>query len=92
MKEYRMSMLNSPKSPQVLKRILDAALDDDHKHQAVAWKLVVDRIAPLSVFQEGKNGSNNKIEINITGMSNPTVSTEAALDGEWTEMDGETDA
>ena len=87
MKDYRMSMLNSPKSPKVLKRIMDAALDDNHKHQAVAWKLVVDRIAPLSVFEKGSGRNDGKIEINITGMSNPVVNTESAIDAEWDEVD-----
>ena len=44
--EYKVRMLNSPKSAKVLEAIYDAALNDDHKHQAAAWKLIVDRIVP----------------------------------------------
>ena len=33
MKEYRMRMLNSPNSPYVLQKIMEAAMNDDHKHQ-----------------------------------------------------------
>ena len=44
--EYKVRMLNSPKSAKVLEAIYDAALNDDHKNQAAAWKLIVDRIVP----------------------------------------------
>jgi hypothetical protein len=37
--EYKARMLASPKSRKVLDSILAAALDDDHKNQAAAWKL-----------------------------------------------------
>ena len=37
--EYKARMLASPKSRKVLDSILSAALDDDHKNQAAAWKL-----------------------------------------------------
>ena len=50
--EYRTRMLNSPRSAKVLDSIYDAALNDDHKHQAAAWKLVMDRIAPVSSFEK----------------------------------------
>mgnify|MGYP000754711704 CR=1 FL=1 len=39
-KEYKARLLASPKSKKVLDNILDAALDDEHKNQAAAWKLV----------------------------------------------------
>ena len=42
-KEYKARLLASPKSRKVLDSILNAALDDDHKNQAAAWKLLVDR-------------------------------------------------
>ena len=42
--EYKARMLASPKSRKVLDSILNAALDDDHKNQAAAWKLCMDRL------------------------------------------------
>ena len=41
MNEYKARMLASPKSAKVLESIFNAALDDDHKNQAAAWKLVM---------------------------------------------------
>jgi hypothetical protein len=74
--EYKLRMLNSPKSAKVLEAIYDAALNDEHKNQAAAWKLIVDRIVPVSAFEAAKQGGNTpQISINITGLSTPTVST-----------------
>ena len=74
--EYKLRMLNSPKSAKVLEAIYDAALNDEHKNQAAAWKLIVDRIIPVSAFETAKAGGNTpQISINITGLSSPTVST-----------------
>jgi len=74
--EYKLRMLNSPKSAKVLEAIYDAALNDEHKNQAAAWKLIVDRIVPVSVFEAQKAGNNTPtVSINITGLTSPTVST-----------------
>jgi len=78
--EYKARMLNSPKSARVLEAIFDAALDNDHKNQAAAWKLVVDRIVPVSAFEQTKQGSGTpSISINITGLTAPTVDAEEVL-------------
>lgn len=68
--EYKARMLNSPKSARVLEAIYDAALNDDHKNQAAAWKLIVDRIVPVSAFEATKNaGGTPSISINISGLT-----------------------
>ena len=75
--EYKLRMLNSPKSAKVLEAIYDAALNDEHKNQAAAWKLIVDRIVPVSAFEAAKQGNGApQISINITGLNQPTVSTD----------------
>ena len=67
--EYKIRMLNSPKSAKVLEAIYDAALNDDHKNQAAAWKLIVDRIVPVSAFEAAKQGGGTpQISINISGL------------------------
>ena len=72
--EYKARMLNSPKSARVLEAIYDAALNDDHKNQAAAWKLIVDRIVPVSAFEAAKNsGSTPQISINISSLSDTSV-------------------
>ena len=68
--EYRDRMLHSPKSRKVMDAIFDAALDHEHKNQAAAWKLIVDRIMPISAFEQDlkKSGGKSGITINITGI------------------------
>lgn len=74
--EYKLRMLNSPKSAKVLEAIYDAALNDEHKNQAAAWKLIMDRVVPVSVFEASKAGGGTpQISINITGLSSPSVDT-----------------
>lgn len=85
--DYKARMLASPKSRKVLDSIFDAALNDDHKSQAAAWKLVMDRILPVAAFEKDviKGGGKHSISINITGVGDVSVggsSEEDAIDGE----------
>ena len=73
--DYRDRMLNSPKSAKVLEAIFDAALDPENKNQAAAWKLILDRVAPVSAFDLKSNMGSSvpKISINITSMGKTSV-------------------
>ena len=73
--EYKARMLSSPKSKHVLNTIFDAALDNDHKNQAAAWKLVMDRILPVAAFEKDivQNNGKSAIQINITGVGTTDV-------------------
>jgi len=95
MNEYKARMLASPKSRKVLETILSAALDDDHKNQAAAWKIVVDRMLPVGMFEKDvlQSGGKNSIQINITGVGSTSVvgSTEAddgIIEGDYTDAEG----
>ena len=85
--EYKARMLASPKSVKVLEAIFDAALNDEHKNQAAAWKLVVDRIAPVAAFEKDviKNGGGNAISINISGVPSVKVGNDV-VDGEYEDI------
>jgi hypothetical protein len=95
--QYKARMLASPKSKKVLEAIFDAALDDNHKAQSAAWKLILDRIAPTAAFEKDviKDAGRSAIQINITGVgstevsSDPLGSSEALdpLEGQWTTED-----
>jgi len=89
MKEYRARMLNSPKSPKVLDSIFSAALDDDHKHQAAAWKLIVDRIVPVSGFEADTKANRGGIEINITGLATTVTAKIDPIEAEFVEVKDE---
>ena len=65
------NVVGRPKGDRkVLDAIFDAALDNEHKNQAAAWKLVVDRILPVSAFEQDvlKQAGRSAIQINITGL------------------------
>ena len=74
--EYKARMLASPKSKRVLEKILEAALDDEHKHQAACMKMIADRILPVSAFEQEITKGNGKssIQINISGVGGVNVS------------------
>lgn len=73
--DYKARMLASPKSAKVLESIFDAALNDDHKNQSAAWKLIMDRMLPVAAFEKEiiKEGSRNAIQINITGVGTTEI-------------------
>lgn len=67
--EFKARLIASPKSKLVFDSILDAALDDEHKNQAAAWKLLVDRLLPMSYFEKDKNGGGRpSVNITISGI------------------------
>ena len=75
MDEYKLRMLNSPKSAKVLEKVYEVALSDGHPGQMAAMKLVLDRIVPASAFDVSKSaGGMPQISINITGLNQPSVS------------------
>jgi hypothetical protein len=93
MNEYKARMLASPKSAKVLETILSAALDDEHKNQAAAWKIVVDRMLPVGMFEKDvlQSGGKNSIQINITGVGGATVvgnsDTDDTIEGEYVDVE-----
>ena len=91
--EYKQRMIASPKSRKVLDAVLDAASDPDHKNFTAAAKLVMDRLLPVSAFEDAKGGNKgNSISITITGVDgSKTVigSGEDVDEAEYTEVDDE---
>ena len=75
MNDYKARMLASPKSAKVLETIFDAALNDEHKAQSAAWKLIVDRILPVGAFEREviKDAGRNAISINISGVGHTEI-------------------
>jgi hypothetical protein len=82
--EYKARMLASPKSREVMDSIFSAALNDDHKNQSAAWKLIVDRIMPLSYFEKDKlSNGRAAVSITINGIdSNDPITIGETIDGE----------
>jgi len=90
MKEYRQRMLASPRSAKVMDAIFEAALDHDHKNQAAAWKIIADRILPVSGFEKDAGGSGRtKMVVEIKDAGVVQLSTESAQHEDVMEADFE---
>ena len=87
--EYKARMLASPKSRKVLDAIFEAALNDEHKNQSAAWKLIMDRIAPVAAFEKDvvQNMGGSAIQINITGVPGVEMKETKPVMGETYEND-----
>ena len=90
--EYKARMLASPKSNKVLDSIFNAALNDEHKNQAAAWKLVMDRMLPLSYFEKDSTSGRQSVSITISGVGQVATtvndpSEDNTIEGEFTESD-----
>jgi hypothetical protein len=72
--EFKARLLASPRSQKVLDSIMGAALDNEHKNQAAAWKLLMDRMLPVSYFEKDKNNNGRSaVSITITGVNGATT-------------------
>ena len=81
--EFKARLLASPRSQKVLDSIMSAALDNEHKNQAAAWKLLMDRMLPISYFEKDKNNmGRSAVNITITGVNGETTITDSGDDGE----------
>lgn len=80
--EMKARLLASPKSRKVLDSIVNAALDDEHKNQAAAWKLLMDRMLPVSYFEKDAGGGRASVNITITGVGGETTITGVEEEGE----------
>lgn len=86
--EYKARMLASPNSAKVLEAVLQAASDPDHKNFTAAAKLVLDRILPVSAFEEVKKGGGRTgINITITGVDGSKTVIGEDVEGEFEEVD-----
>lgn len=67
--EMKQRFLARRDTDAVINSIYRAAMDDDHKNQAAAWKLIVDRVLPVSAFDKDKMGGRPTVNITISGVT-----------------------
>ena len=63
-------LYNHPDNHKVIETIYRTALDDNHKNQAAAQKLLMDRMLPISVCDKNAD-IREKITINISSVEIP---------------------
>ena len=62
--ELKQTLLEHPDVPKVIETVIRAALDDNHKNQTAAQKILMDRMLPISTFEKAAD-SREKINIVI---------------------------
>ena len=62
--ELKQTLLEHPDVPKVIETVIRTALDDNHKNQAAAQKILMDRMLPISTFEKAVD-SREKINIVI---------------------------
>ena len=50
--ELKQTLLEHPDFPKVIETVIRAALDDNHKNQTAAQKILMDRMLPISTFEK----------------------------------------
>ena len=70
--ELKQTLLEHSVVPKVIETVVRTALDDAHKNQTVAQKILVDRILPISTFDE-KYDTKEKITINVSVIEPETI-------------------
>jgi hypothetical protein len=68
--DLQQKLFEHPDNNKVIEAVYRAALDDDHKHQAAAQKLLMDRMLPISVCDKNAD-IREKITININSVEIP---------------------
>ena len=68
--ELQKTLYEHPDRSKVIETVYRAALDHDHKHQAAAMKLIMDRTLPIS-FCDRNADVRQQINITISGVDIP---------------------
>ena len=76
-RELMQTLLKHPDVPKVIETVIRTALDDNHKNQTAAQKILMDRMLPISTFEKAVD-SREKINIVINTIRPETE----ALEGE----------
>ena len=67
-KKLEERLLSANRIEGVIDAIVQAAEDPEHKNQAAAWKLIMDRMAPLSHYDKTKGSEKPVIQINVSSI------------------------
>ena len=79
--KLKQTLLEHPDVPKVIETVIRTALDDNHKNQTAAQKILMDRMLPISTFEKAVD-SREKINIVI----NTIRPEKEALEGEVIEQ------
>ena len=72
-KKLEERLIDANRIDLVIDSIVRAACDDENKNQAAAWKLIMDRMAPMSHYDKNKLGDRPMININVTTAGDTSI-------------------
>ena len=67
-KKLEERLLSANRIEGVIDAIVQAAEDPEHKNQAAAWKLIMDRMLPVSYFEKEATGGRSAVSITISSL------------------------
>ena len=70
--ELQKLIFEHPKMPEVVETVFRAALDDNHKNQAAAQKLLLDRAIPISACDRGPD-FRQQVNIVVSGITSSGI-------------------
>ena len=68
MAEFKEQLLHAPVATSVIRTVLEIARDSEHPGQMAALKMCMDRLLPVSMFEETKETGRVSIQVNISGL------------------------
>lgn len=71
--EFKEQLLSAPVATSIIRKVIDIARNDEHPGQMAAMKMCMDRMLPVSVFEESKDTGRTAISITITGIGESAV-------------------
>ena len=76
--ELKQTLLEHPDVPTVIETVVRTALDDTHKNQTAAQKILMDTILPISTFDK-QFDNREKITINVSVIGNESETLEGEV-------------
>jgi uncharacterized protein (DUF1501 family) len=71
--EFKARLLGTT-GEKVINKIIQIGMEDGHAGQMAALKMMIDRVLPISAFEEAKEkGMTPTVTINVTGLTKPTI-------------------
>ena len=66
-------LLLDERAEDVVRKVIEVALNDEHPVQGAALKMCIDRLLPISEFEKASGSSRPTVTINIGGLNEPVT-------------------
>ena len=73
MQEFKEKLLTAGNANNVIRKVLEIAMNDEHPGQINALKMCMDRMLPTAMFEPKKGGQRTAVQINITGIGESPI-------------------